>query len=212
MSIEWLSLGEVAELLGVHTSTVRTWADQGQIPVHRTQGGHRRFRRAEVDLWMQSRQAEKSPKENSTNVGRLVKDALMNTRLVVSEGRLEKEAWYNKLDEEAREQYRRGGRSLLEGLINFQLLDEASGKAEARAIGFEYASVGRRCGLSSVDAVHAFLFFRNLLMDGMFSTYESASVRSSRAWGEILRKTTAFTDIILITLLETYEAYQRSNR
>ena len=58
MSGEWLSLSEIAELLGVHPSTVRSWSDQGRMPVHRTQGGHRRYRRSEIELWMQSRQVK----------------------------------------------------------------------------------------------------------------------------------------------------------
>ena len=45
----WLTLTEVSELLGIHPSTVRNWADQGVLPVHRTQGGHRRFMRAELE-------------------------------------------------------------------------------------------------------------------------------------------------------------------
>ena len=46
---DWLNLGEAAELLGVHPSTVRAWADRGEIPVQRTPGGHRRFRQADLE-------------------------------------------------------------------------------------------------------------------------------------------------------------------
>jgi hypothetical protein len=66
--------------------------------------------------------------------------------------------------------------------------------------------------LNSVDAVNAFLFFRNLLVESLFTVYETASVRSAQAWGNMLRKINAFTDQILITLLETHEAYQRNAR
>ena len=58
MTNEWLNLSEAAEILGVHPSTVRLWADQGRLPVHRTQGGHRRFKRQEVELWTQSQRLE----------------------------------------------------------------------------------------------------------------------------------------------------------
>ena len=37
--MEWLSLSDAAEYLGVHPSTVRAWADKGDLPVHRTAGG-----------------------------------------------------------------------------------------------------------------------------------------------------------------------------
>jgi excisionase family DNA binding protein len=38
-----LSLGQVAEALGISTTTVRRWADDGRLGVTRTAGGHRRF-------------------------------------------------------------------------------------------------------------------------------------------------------------------------
>ena len=40
---QWLTLKEASEFLGVHFTTLRGWADRGEIPVFRTPGGHRRF-------------------------------------------------------------------------------------------------------------------------------------------------------------------------
>ncbi len=207
MTDNWLSLSQVAEYLGVHPSTVRSWADQGRLPVHRTRGGHRRFLQSEVELCIGAQSADEP-----VDVNEVVQMALKNTRVQVIEGHLEREEWYRKLDNETREQYRRGGRSLLQGLAAYLVSDQKSGQAEAQAIGYEYASIGRRCGLNSVEAAHAFLFFRSALMEAMLSAYESASVRSLHAWGDMLRKMNGFTDQILITLLDTYEAYQRNSR
>lgn len=204
---DWLSLSQIAEVLGVHPSTVRSWADQGRLPVHRTQGGHRRFKRSEVELCVESQGADEPASADN-----VIQSALKHTRLQIGEAHLEAEAWYRKLDDDARNQYRRGGRNLLQGLAAFQSSSEEDSRAEARAIGYEYASIGRRCGLNCVESVHAFLFFRNSLMESMLSVYVSASIRSSHAWSEMLRKTNAYTDLILITLLETYEAYHRNNR
>jgi excisionase family DNA binding protein len=207
MTGEWLSLSEVSKILGVHPSTVRNWSDQGYLPVHRTKGGHRRFRRGEVELWMQAQ------RENGTNERNLViQNALKRTRIQISEGRLESEEWYQKLDDDAREQYRRSGRALLQGLAGYLADDGDSAEAEARSLGYEYASRGWRHGLSCSQATHAFLFFRNVLMDSMLAVYEAAAVNSPQAWSDMFRKIGAFTDQILITLLETYDAYQRGNR
>jgi len=203
----WLTLSEVADMLGVHTSTVRSWADQGRLPVHRTQGGHRRFRLSEVELCLSSQDAR-----GVNEISRVVQNALKNTRLQIAEGRLEAEDWYAKLDEDTRTQYRKSGRSLLSGLMNYLVLDEQGAEAEARALGYEYASLARRNDLSYVDAVHAFLFFRNMLMEATLSVYEGASIRSALAWGDMFRKINSFTDHILETILETYEAFQRSSR
>ena len=204
MSGEWLSLSDVADILGVHPGTVRNWSNQGLLPVHRTQGGHRRYRRSEIELWVQSRQAERP-----VDARLVVQNALRNTRFRVSEGRLENEHWYGKLDDEAREQYRRSGRSMLQGLINYLNARDAHAVSEARGLGFEYAARGWRCGLNSAEATRAFLFFRNVLIESMLNVYEAAAVQSPYAWSDMFRRMNIFTDQILIVLLETYDAYQR---
>jgi excisionase family DNA binding protein len=207
MSGEWLNLSEVSTLLGVHPSTVRNWSDLGHLPVHRTRGGHRRFKRSEVELWMQS-QRPGAPDEGHL----VVQNALRNTRMQISEGRLQSQAWYLKLDEDARAQYRSSGRNLLQGLLGYLSSDGEVAEAEARSLGYEYASRGRRCGLSAAEATLAFLFFRNVLLESMLGVYEAAAVQSPNAWSNMFRKINAFTDQIQITLLETYDAYQRGNR
>jgi hypothetical protein len=42
----------------------------------------------------------------------------------------------------------------------------------------------------------------------MLSVFQSASVSSPQAWGDMLRRINAFTDQIMVALLDTYEAYQ----
>lgn len=203
MTKEWLNLSEAAEILGVHPSTVRLWADQGRVPVHRTQGGHRRFKRHEVELWTQSQQLE-TPREADL----LIQSALGRTRFQVSEGRLEAEGWYQKLDQDAREQYRRGGREMLRGLNTFLVTDEPTGRAESRSLGYEYASIGRRYGLSISEAVNAFLFFRSMLMEAMIAVYAGSAIHSPHAWGDMLRKVNDFTNQVLLAILERYQMYQ----
>ncbi len=46
---EFLTPGEVAELLHVSPKTVSRWASQGLLPCLVTLGGHRRFRRRDVE-------------------------------------------------------------------------------------------------------------------------------------------------------------------
>jgi excisionase family DNA binding protein len=43
-----LSLGQVAQVLGISTTTARRWADAGRLRTTRTAGGHRRFVASEV--------------------------------------------------------------------------------------------------------------------------------------------------------------------
>ena len=49
---EWLTLGQAARFLGVAQSTIRKWSDQGRVPAFYTPGGHRRFRRDDLDSFL----------------------------------------------------------------------------------------------------------------------------------------------------------------
>src|SRR5947199_2553842 len=49
---EWLPLGQAARFLGVAQSTIRKWSDQGRVPAFYTPGGHRRYRRADLEAFL----------------------------------------------------------------------------------------------------------------------------------------------------------------
>ena len=198
---QWLSLHAAAELLGVHASTVRIWSDKGLLPVYRTRGGHRRFKRSEVLLW-----AEASRGQQVVDPLSVVQAAVHNIRLQISDGRLQSEQWYLKLDETARSQYRQSAHTLFQGLVNYLLSDGDDAMAEAHSIGYEYASRAHRFGLNAVDAARAFLFFRTALLESVIGVYQEANAPSARAWADILRKVNTFADQILLHLLETYQA------
>jgi len=50
---DWLTLGQAAKYLGVAQSTIRKWSDQGRLPAFYTPGGHRRYRRADLDTFLE---------------------------------------------------------------------------------------------------------------------------------------------------------------
>jgi excisionase family DNA binding protein len=49
---DWLTLGQAAKYLGVAQSTIRKWSDQGRVPAFYTPGGHRRYRRGDLDVFL----------------------------------------------------------------------------------------------------------------------------------------------------------------
>jgi excisionase family DNA binding protein len=197
----WLTVTDLAEELGIHPSTVRLWSEKGVLPVHRTSGGHRRYLRDEVDLWVKT-----SREIHVVEPGDAMQSAIGKIRMQVADGRLEQEGWYKKLDENARIQYRQSGMTLVRGLISYLSSDGVDAAGEAYALGYEYASRARRYGLNSVDATRAFLFFRNILLEALINAYEEAHAPPGLAWGRMLKRLHAFTDQILVTLLETYIA------
>ncbi len=50
---DWLTLGQAAKYLGVAQSTIRKWSDQGRVPAFYTPGGHRRYRRRDLDAFLE---------------------------------------------------------------------------------------------------------------------------------------------------------------
>ena len=50
---EWLTLGQAAKYLGVAQSTIRKWSDLGRVPAFYTPGGHRRYRRRDLDAFLE---------------------------------------------------------------------------------------------------------------------------------------------------------------
>jgi excisionase family DNA binding protein len=49
MKKDLLSTSAIARLLGVGTTTIKRWADEGRLEVVKTAGGHRRYRREQAD-------------------------------------------------------------------------------------------------------------------------------------------------------------------
>ena len=204
MADEWLTLSNAAKLLGVHPSTVRLWSDKGALPVHKTQGGHRRYKRGEILLWAETN--SKSGEEAIEPEG-MMNEVVKNVRMQISEGRLQEESWYQKLDEDARAQYRMSARSLFQGLMTYVTTNGKDAASEAYAIGYEYASRARRYQLSYVDAAKAFLFFRDTLVESVIKVYTEANVPSKKAT-DMYAKMHTFTDQILISLLDTYQTLE----
>ena len=197
---EWLSLSAAAQLLGVHPSTVRMWSDKGVLPTHRTSGGHRRYRRDELQLWSQTaRQARVEPEH-------VMQLAMKNVRVQIAEANLQAEGWYQKLDEAARADYRSTARQLFHGLMASLAAGDEQATLESQAIGRDYAARARKYGLDAVDATRALLFFRNALIESMMKVYREANVLSGGAWEQMLHQLHGFTDEILISLLESYRA------
>jgi excisionase family DNA binding protein len=196
---EWLNLSGAAEFLGVHPSTVRAWADRGELPAHRTAGGHRRFRRSDLMLWASANRS--SPASEGQL---LMQNAIGRARLEVAEGTLRNQPWYQAFDESARAAHRDMGRRLLRQLVAYLGPEPELALAEARLIGRQYASMGRQARLSVGQTVRAFLFFRDLIAESLFSVYEMAGVRSAHAWAELNRRLATFASEVLLALIEGF--------
>ncbi len=196
---QFLSLGEAAQALGVHPSTIRMWSDQGRIPVYRTQGGHRRYRVSEIRLWQQRLE------ESGEAAERALRLAMVNARRLVEESQLQTEPWYRVLEPTAREQVRTEGLAIADGLAWHLTSDLAHQEETAQSIGRAFAGGCRRLGMSRIEASQAFLYFRCVLLDALMAMGDDARAVAPCAWAEMLRKTADFTDEALLAFLTGYE-------
>jgi excisionase family DNA binding protein len=63
---DWLTLGQAAKFLGVAQSTIRKWSDTGRVPAFYTPGGHRRYRRADLESFLERSGPGGRPKDGPT--------------------------------------------------------------------------------------------------------------------------------------------------
>jgi excisionase family DNA binding protein len=63
---DWLTLGQAAKYLGVAQSTIRKWSDTGRVPAFYTPGGHRRYRRMDLDSFLERSGPGAKPKDGPT--------------------------------------------------------------------------------------------------------------------------------------------------
>jgi excisionase family DNA binding protein len=207
---EWLSLSEAAELLGMHPATVRLWADRNELPSRRTNGGHRRFRRSDIDARLRQ-DKERKPRPTAQL---LVQSVLGRVRFAFTDGTLKTLSWYEHFDDSALEAYRSLGRRVLELLL--RALNDGTPddelRAEAVLLGVEYGSVTRDSQVPVADAVRAFLYFRSLVDDSVIQLAEIQGVRdhSDIPWAESLYQIQTLTNEILPALIEAAQVPSNS--
>jgi excisionase family DNA binding protein len=204
-SPKWLSLAEAAEWLGVHPTTLRRWADAGQIPALLTPGGHRRFVVAELEHFAREHRLHTT----SGVEQRWAEQALDRTRAQIASHA--GAHWLQPADEQARETQRVLGRRLLE-LVTAYLAapDDADDQAlePAQAIGREYADILRGAGLAVTDALEGFLFFRDGLVDVALQLPDVARQHAGQRL-RLLRRINTVLNTVQLAMIDRYAELAR---
>src|SRR5215471_13159307 len=207
---EWLTLRQAADMLGMHPATVRLWADRNELPSRRTGGGHRRFRRADIEAHL--RQEAGIGLHPAAQL--LVQSVLGRVRFAFTGGTLDNLPWYQDFNDSAREAYRRLGRRVLELLLHALSGDTTAGELRGQAVhlGTEYGTITRNSHVPVADAVRAFLYFRSIVDESVLQLAEvqgigaswPSTVRSQQdiPWLESLHQIQAITNEILPALIE----------
>ena len=202
-SSNWLGLSEAADLLGVHPGTLRRWSNDGEIRCTRTPGGHRRFLEADIQSFLEAREEPSSPEAPEVFVQTLISQ----TRHEMSNEHVQTQRWHAAFDADDRATRRESGRLLLGMALQYTL--RTTGREaileRGQQIGAEYGQDAAQRGLSIVDTVRAFFFFRETLIrstrPGLATRgqYDAEDVHIHRSLRE-------FLDYVFFAALEGYEA------
>jgi len=200
--VQWLTLRRACEVLGVNQTTLRHWADAGEIRAFRTPGGHRRFALEDIKALM-----EKGLRAGGSRGDRAAGEvAIARVRRRLGRQKPEEGTWSHCFDEAGKAHMRQLGRRLLEALTSY--FSRSRGKAllvnEMRMIGQEFGQQSIRHGLSTKEALQAFIFFRNTLED---SVVETIGERHTSP-GKLTSACRQFNDIMDQVLLSTIGAYE----
>lgn len=199
----WLSIDAACKILGVDQSTLRRWSDSGKVPVFRTPGGHRRYSEDDLRSFMQG---EQRPRR------RMSRQLLTNMSLSGYERDYLHEAsthsWYHSYDQHTLGELRPLGRQMVDLTVRYvsgrgardEILDRS------RAIGRQYGYYSARVGLSTSDALEAFLFFRRPVIHAVIRYIEEESVGTRRA-ARIISELTDFMDQVLVSTITAHREH-----
>lgn len=202
-SQSWLTLGAASQLLGVSESTVRRWADAGDIRSYRTSGGHRRI--LAEDLQHMVGGAGAPAPADTERVSDL---ALARVKRRFSRGRKAHSfPAFEGLNEDARDRLRMLGRQLVDLFARYITSGRRRDRFidDARLMGREYGRtlVGLEVGLTA--AVSTFNTLRRSLEETASQIASEANLPSDEAV-EAIENILVLADVVLEGIAEVYEA------
>ena len=194
-----LSLSAASKLLGVHSTTLRRWADAGSVPVFVTPGGHRRFARHELEA-LAARTILSTQAVGTAWAAR----AIAHTRSELAAP--QRQRWMARIDDGDRAAWRRLGQQLMGVVLHYinSPRDDDDLLGEARRIGDEYAQYARRASMPLTVALEAALFFRDSLVDAAMDLPEEAHLRPD-ASARLLRRISRVANTVHLAVAAGYE-------
>ncbi len=198
----WITLNAASDLLGVSESTVRRWADAGEVRSFRTAGGHRRVH--EDDIRSIVARATSTPARDTDRISGI---ALARVKRRISRGRQTHSlAVFEGLTDDARDRLRLTGRQLVDLFARY-IASGSKGERfneDALTIGHEYGRmlVGSKIGLTTAIAI--FNSMRHSLQETASQIATEAGL-SADAAVEAVESTLELADRVLEGMAAVYE-------
>lgn len=200
---EWLSLQEASDRLGVATSTLRRWGDEGRVAMKRTLGGHRRFAAAQIESLVTQESQALTPVEPQVQ------------QWGIDERELARQEWHAHFARRGDAERMRGlGQRLLGLLMQYinRRSDDTRFLEEARGVGRSYGGEAHETGVSLYDTVEAFLFFRSAFSRLALPIPGIAQPTDLDEAAVLHGRIDRFMDAVLLGLVDGYEQIKRQQR
>jgi len=198
----WVTLGAASQLLGVSESTIRRWADAGEVRSYRTSGGHRRI--LESDLHQIVAQAAATPGRDADRISDI---ALGRVKRRLSRGRqTHSMVMLQGLSDEGRSRLRLMGRQMVDLFARY-IASGSRGerfREDARTIGHEYGRMLVSSEIGLTTAVATFNQLRRSLEETASQIATEAGLPTDEAV-EAVERTLELADIVLEGMAEVYE-------
>lgn len=204
----WLELSEAANYLGVHFTTLRRWADAGQVPCIRTPGGRRRFSRPELAAFLSGlHQGETSLPHGALSGAHGGAAALPPGAAgrLVAHPSLAQEPWYGRLDDSQRAAFRTQGQGLMAVLMQYATRTNGGEVflEEGRRMATRYGEACARAGLSLMETLETFIHVRRGFMDPIYEAGTLAGAPDADTW-RLYDRMNTFLDAMLVAMLEAF--------
>lgn len=198
---EWLELAEAAQLLGVHPSTLRRWADTGKIPFMRTLSGRRRFSYAAL----KQASKEMQPSRTHADRGQFEAQVVDHARQQASHISHHQDAWYTQLNEDQRLLFRYSGQRLMGVMMQFISRSDPAETFldEGRRIAADYGRICHKAGLSVAETAQAFMFFRRSILESVQAT-SGLNGPDDEDGRRVFLRTIDFFDALLVATLDSH--------
>ena len=209
LKMTWLTLGAASALLGVSESTVRRWADAGEVRSYRTSGGHRRV--LEEDLRHIISAAGSAPSRDSDRISDIAIGRVQR-RLVRGEERSHM-AVFGDFPAEVRDRLRLMGRQLVDLFARY-IASETTGERfteDARTIGREYGRTLVASGVRLTTAVVTFNSMRGTLEETAAQIAAEAGLSTEESV-EAIERVLHLADTVLEGMAEVYEVPAAQDR
>ncbi len=194
----WLRLSEAADYIGVHFTTLRRWADDGDVACIRTPGGRRRFKKKDLDAFLSSRRQTQHATSDRP-------DLMAHQSTLVKQMRhkgIRSEPWHADLGEKQRAMMAAIGRKLTALLIMYVGSNQDDQKIleEGKSLASEYSEMFIQAGLSLHDIGHAFILVRRSITDVLYETGMLTGPHNEESWTNY-KRVNYFLDTMLLSIL-----------